>query len=119
MISRGKKIPSPLSPSVGEAAWVGGLGMGCDFSCSGGRLAFARGAAAWPSAPSLLSSDVAATGAPAAEPAPPAAPPPGPPLSTELLPPPFGASSKYWSPSVDPGGTVIFAVATAGTESHT
>src|SRR5262245_60407290 len=75
-----------------------------------------------PSGPSLSSSDVAATGwpCPAAAPAPPPPPPPAPPpWLTELLPPPLGASSKYWSPSVAPGGTVILAAATAGTDRET
>ena len=56
-----------------------------------------------------------------------AAPPPPPPpplvpplpLSTEPLPPPLGACSKYWSPSVEPGGTVILAPATAGARRQT
>ncbi len=107
--SSGKRKPIPPSPSVDDEGWRVGL-SGPAFpafpACRpslfrgpvgvgeiGGRLALrpecvqglGGGHRSWlPPGPASL-----------------------PALSSELLPPPFGTSSVYWSPSVEPGGTVV------------
>ncbi len=105
--STGRGAPFPPSPSVEDE----GCGLRllpllpCLISC-GGRLELASSAAVWPSGPSAFRACVAGA-TPWLPPVTPWLPPVPPlPVSRELLPPPFGTTSVYWSPSVEPGGTV-------------
>ena len=100
----GKKAPIPPSPSVEEeddSRWRQRPAPPVGEACSSwpgwprpGRLPRARSGPVLPRPLGLLPS--CRDGSPA------------------RCPPPLGTSSKYWSPSVDPGGTVIRAPAIAG-----